>query len=70
MAFRSTAQSRAPPLTGPLVDGGVLPTRTISIDDPLELRLITAFRAAPMRARAPLVEITEQLAAARTGRMR
>lgn len=40
------------------------------IDDPLEMRLITAFREAPMRARAPLVEVAEQLAAARTGRGR
>ena len=40
------------------------------IDDPLELRLITAFRQAPMRARAPLVELAEQLAASRTGRAR
>lgn len=40
------------------------------IDDPLELRLIAAFREAPVRARAPLVEIAEQLAASRTGRVR
>ena len=40
------------------------------IDDPLELRLIAAFRDAPVRARAPLVEIVEQLAASRTGRVR
>lgn len=40
------------------------------IDDPLEMRLIAAFREAPMRARAPLVEVAEQLAASRTGRAR
>lgn len=40
------------------------------IDDPLELRLVAAFRDAPVRARAPLVEIVEQLAASRTGRVR
>jgi transcriptional regulator with XRE-family HTH domain len=40
------------------------------IDDPLELRLIAAFREAPIRARAPLVEVAEQLAASRTGRAR
>ena len=40
------------------------------IDDPLELRLIAAFREAPMRGRAPLVEVAEQLAASRTGRAR
>jgi len=38
------------------------------IDDPIELRLITAFREAPTRARAPLVEVAEQLASLRTGR--
>ena len=40
------------------------------IDDPLEMRLIAAFREAPMRARAPLVEVAEQLATSRTGRVR
>jgi len=40
------------------------------VEDPLELRLIDAFREAPMRARAPLVEVVEQLAAVRTGRGR
>ncbi|MHB8911422.1 MAG: helix-turn-helix transcriptional regulator [Lysobacter sp.] len=40
------------------------------IDDPLEMRLIAAFREAPMRARAPLVEVAEQLATSRTGRLR
>lgn len=40
------------------------------IDDPLEMRLIAAFRAAPARARAPLVEVAEQLAMSRTGRAR
>lgn len=40
------------------------------IDDPLEMRLIAAFREAPARARAPLVEIAEQLATSRVGRAR
>lgn len=40
------------------------------VDDPLELRLLTAFREAPALARAPLVELAEQLVAARTGRGR
>ena len=40
------------------------------IDDPLELRLIAAFREAPTRSRAPLVEVAEQLAELRTGRPR
>lgn len=40
------------------------------VDDPLEMRLLRAFRDAPLRARAPLVEIAEQLASTRTGRIR
>lgn len=40
------------------------------VDDPLEVRLIQAFRDAPMRARPPLVELAEQLAGMRTGRHR
>lgn len=40
------------------------------VDDPMELRLLAAFRDAPTLARAPLVEIAEQLAAHRIGRPR
>ena len=40
------------------------------LDDPIEIRLIQAFRDTPVRARAPLVELAEQLAAMRTGRQR
>ena len=40
------------------------------VEDPLELRLLAAFRAAPTRAKAPLVEVVEQLAELRTGRAR
>ncbi|HEY0505488.1 MAG TPA: helix-turn-helix transcriptional regulator [Lysobacter sp.] len=42
----------------------------ILVEDPLELRLLAAFRQAPTRARAPLVEVVEQLAELRTGRPR
>lgn len=38
------------------------------IEDPIEVRLIQAFRDAPARSRAPLVEVIEQLATLRTGR--
>ena len=38
------------------------------LEDPIELRLILAFRDAPTRSRAPLVEVVEQLASLRTGR--
>ena len=40
------------------------------VEDPLELRLMAAFRAAPTRSKAPLVEVVEQLAELRTGRPR
>jgi len=40
------------------------------VDDPMEKRLLAAFRDAPALARAPLVELAEQLATARTGRPR
>ena len=40
------------------------------VEDPLELRLLTAFRVAPTRSKAPLVEVIEQLAELRTGRPR
>ncbi len=40
------------------------------VEDSLELRLVTAFREAPVRSRLPLVEVMEQLAAQRTGRVR
>lgn len=38
------------------------------VDDPLELRLMGAFRDMPTLARAPLVELAEQLAGHRGGR--
>ncbi|UNK51001.1 helix-turn-helix transcriptional regulator [Lysobacter sp. S4-A87] len=40
------------------------------VDDPLELRLLAAFREAPTRSKAPLVEVVEELAQLRTGRGR
>lgn len=40
------------------------------VDDPLELRLIAAFRDAAPRSQVPLVEIAEQLAGLRIGRVR
>ncbi|QDH69072.1 helix-turn-helix transcriptional regulator [Marilutibacter alkalisoli] len=40
------------------------------VDDPLELRLLNAFRQTPALARAPLVEIAEQLGVQRAGRLR
>ncbi|RPE75783.1 helix-turn-helix transcriptional regulator [Vulcaniibacterium tengchongense] len=40
------------------------------VEDPLERRLLAAFREAPARAKAPIVEVVEQLAELRTGRPR
>ena len=48
----------------------VAAAEALLIDDPLELRLIVAFRDTPTKSKAPLVEIAEQLAELRTGRPR
>jgi transcriptional regulator with XRE-family HTH domain len=48
----------------------VATAEALLVDDPLELRLLHAFRESPARARAPLVEVVEQLAQQRTGRTR
>jgi transcriptional regulator with XRE-family HTH domain len=48
----------------------VATAEALLVDDPLELRLIMAFRDASPRAQVPLVEIAEQLASQRTGRPR
>lgn len=48
----------------------VATAEALLVDDPLELRLIMAFRDTPPRAQVPLVEIAEQLASQRTGRPR
>jgi transcriptional regulator with XRE-family HTH domain len=46
----------------------VAAAEALLVEDPLELRLLLAFRDAPLRSRAPLVEVVEQLAELRTGR--
>ena len=38
------------------------------VEDPLEFRLIEAFRVAPLRTRLSLLEVMEELATQRTGR--
>lgn len=57
-------------LSADTVHASVAAAEALLVDDPLELRLIVALREAPVRSRAPLVEIAEQLAASRTGRVR
>ncbi len=48
----------------------VATAEALLVEDPLELRLIRAFRDASPRAQVPMVEIAEQLAGHRTGRAR
>ncbi|MBA2237897.1 MAG: helix-turn-helix domain-containing protein [Lysobacter sp.] len=48
----------------------VATAEALLVEDPLELRLVRAFRDASPRAQVPMVEIAEQLAAQRTGRTR
>ena len=42
----------------------------ILVEDPLEFRLVRAFREAPLKARLSLLEVMETLALQRTGRPR
>lgn len=49
---------------------GVSAVDATMVDEPLELRMLAAFRTISARAQAPLVEIMEQMAALRTGRSR
>ena len=42
----------------------------ILVEDPLEFRLVRAFRQAPLKARLSLLEVMETLASQRTGRPR
>ena len=42
--------------------GAMSPSAEARVDDPMERRLLAAFRDAPMQARVPLIEIAEQLA--------
>ncbi|GAB1597032.1 helix-turn-helix domain-containing protein [Lysobacter claricitrinus] len=49
---------------------GVAAVDATMVDEPLELRMLNAFRSLPPRSQAPLVELMEQMAALRTGRSR
>lgn len=49
---------------------GVSAVDATMVDEPLELRMLAAFRTISARTQAPLVEIMEQMAALRTGRSR
>ena len=43
----------------------VVAVDAVLVDDPMERRLLAAFRETPMQARVPLIEIAEQLAGQR-----
>ncbi|GAB6196898.1 helix-turn-helix domain-containing protein [Lysobacter xanthus] len=49
---------------------GVAAVDAAMVDEPLELRMLAAFRRLPPRSQAPLVELMEQMAELRTGRVR
>ncbi|HEY4583188.1 MAG TPA: helix-turn-helix transcriptional regulator [Lysobacter sp.] len=49
---------------------GVAAVDATMVDEPLELRLLAAFRTLTPRSQAPLVELMEQMAELRTGRGR
>ena len=49
---------------------GVSAVDAAMVDEPLELRMLAAFRSLPARSQAPLVELMEQMAELRTGRVR
>ena len=48
----------------------VAAAEALLVEDPLEMRLVAAFRDAPVRARVALVEVMEELAQQRLGRAR
>ncbi|MBB1086926.1 helix-turn-helix transcriptional regulator [Lysobacter sp. SG-8] len=58
------------PLSEDIAMDSVAAVDAVLVEDPLELRLLAAFRESPALARAPLVEVVEQLALHRTGRGR
>lgn len=47
----------------------VAPAHALLVEEPIELRLLQAFRNAALQSRLALVEIAEQLATHRTGRV-
>lgn len=65
----ATGRGQMAPSRDELLDS-VAAADALLIDDPLEQRLVVAFRAAPVRARLALVEVVEELALQRTGRPR
>ncbi|HYM85847.1 MAG TPA: helix-turn-helix transcriptional regulator [Pseudoxanthomonas sp.] len=56
------------PLSKDIQLDSIATAEALLVEDPLEFRLVEAFRAAPLRARLSLLEVMEELAAQRTGR--
>lgn len=56
------------PLSKEMLLDSIATAEALLIEDPLEFRLVEAFRAAPLRTRLSLLEVMEELAAQRLGR--
>lgn len=56
------------PLSKEIQLDSIATAEALLVEDPLEFRLVEAFRAAPLRTRLSLLEVMEELAAQRTGR--
>lgn len=65
----ATGRGAMTPSPDALLDS-VAAADALLVEDPQELRLLVAFRGAPVQSRLPLVELAEQLAAQRVGRSR
>ena len=57
------------PLSKDMQLDSIATAEALLIEDPLEFRLVEAFRAAPLRTRLSLLEVMEELAAQRVGRV-
>ena len=56
------------PLSKDMQLDSIATAEALLVEDPLEFRLVEAFRAAPLRTRLSLLEVMEELAAQRLGR--
>lgn len=56
------------PLSKDMKLDSIATAEALLIEDPLEFRLVEAFRAAPLRTRLSLLEVMEELATQRLGR--
>lgn len=56
------------PLSKDVELDSIATAEALLVEDPVEFRLVEAFRAAPLRTRLSLLEVMEELAAQRIGR--